>query len=238
MQIILLKKILMAFVFAYLLCACSVVKSTIKFNNIEFVDLGLPSGTLWGTKNIGAFKSSDLGIRVAWGEIASKDSFSWENYAFYRYYGEVDDDIRPTKYCLKNITDLSHNTKFDEYDGKIILDDCDDFASVTNKRMQMPTKEQCLELKTYCMMQKTVVDGVVGAIFTGVNGNTIFFPYHVEGDTEAGMYWTSSLCTEECYHSLSAFEFGMGKICMCKEQTRFCGRYVRPVLRRRKGKVK
>lgn len=41
-------------------------------NGNEFVDLGLPSGTLWATCNIGANKPEGYGYRFAWGETLQK----------------------------------------------------------------------------------------------------------------------------------------------------------------------
>src|SRR5574344_1543261 len=48
----------------------------------EFVDLALPSGTLWATCNIGASSPSSCGIFVAWGEVQQKDKtkYNWINY--------------------------------------------------------------------------------------------------------------------------------------------------------------
>ena len=39
------------------------------------VDLGLPSGTLWADRNIGADFPEDSGDYFAWGETATKDYF-------------------------------------------------------------------------------------------------------------------------------------------------------------------
>ena len=39
----------------------------------EWVDLGLPSGTLWATCNVGASNPEELGSYFAWGETATKD---------------------------------------------------------------------------------------------------------------------------------------------------------------------
>ena len=48
----------------------------------EFVDLGLPSGTLWATCNIGASSPEDNGDYFAWGEIepGSLDPNTFSNY--------------------------------------------------------------------------------------------------------------------------------------------------------------
>ena len=41
-----------------------------KINNNEhpYVDLGLPSGTLWAICNVGASKPSELGLYFQWGD--------------------------------------------------------------------------------------------------------------------------------------------------------------------------
>ena len=38
------------------------------FNGHEYVDLGLPSGTLWAKCNVGAQNETDYGLYFAWGE--------------------------------------------------------------------------------------------------------------------------------------------------------------------------
>ena len=49
----------------------------------EYVDLGLPSGTLWATCNIGADSPEEGGDEFAWGETTTKNSYTQENYSFY-----------------------------------------------------------------------------------------------------------------------------------------------------------
>ena len=40
----------------------------INSNGFDYVDLGLPSGTLWATQNVGASKPSDYGLYFQWGD--------------------------------------------------------------------------------------------------------------------------------------------------------------------------
>ena len=42
----------------------------------EYVDLGLPSGTLWATCNVGASQPEEVGSYFAWGETEEKDDYS------------------------------------------------------------------------------------------------------------------------------------------------------------------
>ena len=46
----------------------------------EWVDLGLPSGTLWATCNVGATTPEEYGDYFAWGETEPKEVFTWDTY--------------------------------------------------------------------------------------------------------------------------------------------------------------
>ena len=41
-------------------------------NQYEFIDLGLPSGTLWAKCNIGANEEHEMGDLISWGELKPK----------------------------------------------------------------------------------------------------------------------------------------------------------------------
>ena len=47
------------------------------------VDLGLPSGTLWADRNVGANRPEDNGDFFAWGEIKPKSTFDWSTYMWF-----------------------------------------------------------------------------------------------------------------------------------------------------------
>ncbi len=51
-------------------------------NGHEWVDLGLPSGTLWATCNVGASKPSDYGDYYAWGETSTKEIYTENTYSY------------------------------------------------------------------------------------------------------------------------------------------------------------
>ena len=56
----------------------------INTNGFGYVDLGLPSGTLWATCNVGADKPSDFGLYFQWGDVQ----------------GYTQDQIRYGKKCI------------------------------------------------------------------------------------------------------------------------------------------
>ena len=48
----------------------------------EYVDLGLPSGLLWATCNVGADTPEAYGDYFAWGETTPKDTYTSDNYTY------------------------------------------------------------------------------------------------------------------------------------------------------------
>lgn len=51
-----------------------------NFNGWDYVDLGLPSGTLWATCNVGASTPEEVGNYYAFGEVAPKEEYTDENH--------------------------------------------------------------------------------------------------------------------------------------------------------------
>ena len=49
---------------------------------MESVDLGLPSGTLWATCNVGADTPEGYGDYYAWAETSPKDHYYWNTYRY------------------------------------------------------------------------------------------------------------------------------------------------------------
>ena len=114
-------------------------------NGYEWVDLGLPSGTLWATCNVGASKPYEYGNNYAWGEVTTKETYDWSTY---KYGSDYD---RLTKYCSKASFGKDGFT-----DNKTILDPEDDAAYVNwGGKWRMPTNEQMYELGHECYWEWT-----------------------------------------------------------------------------------
>ncbi|MBO7481676.1 MAG: carboxypeptidase-like regulatory domain-containing protein [Bacteroidales bacterium] len=47
-----------------------------------FVNLSLPSGTMWATCNVGGTNPEDIGNEYAWGETTTKDEYTQNNYTY------------------------------------------------------------------------------------------------------------------------------------------------------------
>ena len=158
----------------------------------EWVDLGLPSGTLWATCNIGATAPEEYGDYFAWGETEPKDYYDWSTYKWCN-----STDSRLTKYCTNSSYGYNGFT-----DGKTELDPEDDAAWFNwGPSWRMPTWVQLQELDENCSSVWTTLNGVNGRLFTGPNGNTLFLPAagRLWGDESlnyvgfSGYYWMRTL---------------------------------------------
>lgn len=157
-------------------------------DNHEYVDLGLPSGTLWATCNIGATSPEDMGDYFAWGETAPKEIYDMDNY---KWYNSSSDKL--TKYCTDG--------KYGTVDNKTELLPEDDAAYVNWGPMwRMPTLEQQQELIERCTWQWVEKNGVYGRLVTGPNGNTLFLPAadyrgdnSLNNEQSIGAYWSCTL---------------------------------------------
>ncbi len=172
----------------------------------EHVDLGLPSGTLWATCNIGADSPEEYGDYFAWGETATKDTYEWRNYKWAHWeYDTISDHFYRVleetwyKYYYMKWTGDGYVTGGD---GKMELDPEDDAAYVKwGSNWRTPTMEQLQELVAKCEWQWTRRNGVNGYLVTGRNGNSIFLPaaggcsIDIYNDGQFAYYWSRTLCS-------------------------------------------
>ena len=167
----------------------------------EYVDLGLPSGTLWSTCNVGANSPEEYGDYFAWGEVEPKSDYRWSTYKYCK--GSFD---TMTKYCT--------NSDYGTVDNKTELEPSDDAATVNwGSGWQMPSEEQNEELidKSYTTTTWTTLNGVYGMKITSKsNGNSIFLPAagyrngtSLSNAGSGGIYWSRSLNTS--YSSYGAY---------------------------------
>lgn len=141
----------------------------------EAVDLGL--SVKWANENIGATSPANYGNYYAWGEIASKSTYTMLNSVT---FGD------------SSLGDISGNADYD--------------AATANwgGSWRMPTEEEFEELFDDCTWIWTTQENSVGQEINGykiegTNGNSIFLPaagWRISSDlNDAGekvYYWTSS----------------------------------------------
>lgn len=158
----------------------------------DWVDLGLPSGLLWATRNVGATTPEEYGDYFAWAETTPKGTYDWTNLRY-----SVGGCNQLTKYCGKSSYGSIGFT-----DSLSVLQPPDDAATALYGG-RIPTKEDWQELIDNTTSQWTTQNHVYGRRFTGANGNSIFLPAaggrngkSLEYGTNCGFYWSSSLYTE------------------------------------------
>lgn len=171
-------------------------ESDFNFNGYEYVDLGLPSGTLWAKMNIGANSETDYGLYFAWGEtqgyttqqVGTDKIFNWNSYKF-----------------------GSNINKYNSTDNLTRLEVDDDAANTyTGGDWHIPTSRQFEELLNTDYVNHNWItnyqeSGINGVLFTSVsNGNTLFIPAagqgrnsEIESVGEYSTIWSSDLSSSD-----------------------------------------
>ena len=185
--------LLMAVALPFVLISCGDDKDEpVAPDGHGWVDLGLPSGTLWATCNVGATSPEEYGDYFAWGETAPKEDYSWNTY----------------KWCNSSefsLTKYNTSSDYGPIDNKKQLDLEDDAAQVNwGASWRMPSLEQIQELCESCFWQWTQRNGVNGQLVTGPNGKTLFLPaaggrgsdglYNTD---KCGYYWSRTLYSSD-----------------------------------------
>ena len=144
-----------------------------KVSGHDYVDLGLPSGTLWATCNVGAKYPKDYGDYFAWGETLPQNG----------------DNMKTTLGGTNSRSDV-----------KTVLEASDDAATANwGANWRMPTIDEVDELFSVCTSVWTSHNGVNGRLLTGPNGKSIFLPAaggcHGTTSIDSGVkgyYWSRS----------------------------------------------
>lgn len=148
----------------------------------DAVDLGLPSGTLWASKNIGATTPYKYGNYYAWGEVGSKEYYFKNNYLF------NDSSLKTT---------LPKSIIHTQYDAA---------TATLGKKWAMPTIDQKNELQKHCNWYWTSLNNISGFVVEGPNRKTIFLPAGgcyfanrgtgmLEDCSATCYYWTGEMCS-------------------------------------------
>ena len=200
-------------------------------NGHYYVDLGLPSGTLWAYTNVGASRPEEYGNYFAWGETEpydenGKTTFNWSTY----------------KWCngsSSTLTKYNTSSSYGTVDNKTELDLEDDAAYVNwGSSWRMPSKAQIDELfnSSYTTTERTSVNGVNGMLITSkTNGNSIFLPaagYRNDSSLynrgSIGYYWSRSLESSNTSNAYNLY-FDSSYIYTYYAYYRYYGLSVRPV---------
>ncbi len=186
------------------LAVCEVIVSnTIDYP--QYVDLGLPSGTLWASCNIGANSPEEYGDYYAWGETNTKMQYTDKNYSWWIYSssGTGYSSYKFKKYYTGAELVGQYTNVSGTIDLKTELELIDDAAYVNcGSGWRIPSQEQFAELinSRYTTTEWTTLNDVSGyKITSNSNGNYIFLPLAgflsgaLENDVNYGRYWSRTL---------------------------------------------
>lgn len=202
--------------------------TVLESNDHAFVDLGLTSGTLWATMNVGATSPEDYGDYFAWGETkgykSGKTSFSWSTYSL---CGGSSSTMK--KYCV--------SSDYGTVDDKTELELADDVARANwGGDWRMPSSAQIDELISECTTTWATQNGVSGRKVTSKkNGNSLFLPFAgfrsnstLNSGGSYGYYWSRSL---NAGYSNNGYGLSFYSSYFIRSYSnRYYGQSVRPVL--------
>lgn len=206
------------------------VEKTITY---EYVDLGLPNGTLWATCNIGASSETESGVFFQWGDISgvsgsllgkySDENYSWATAPFNGGYPEYN-------------ADAINSAKDTVCPNGILAKEYDAASQIMGGDWRMPTKDECQELYNNTTQSWVTINGVSGRKFTSKADTSkyIFIPAagncHNGSVSEVGKngyIWSSSLYTPGPYNAWYLFFYSDG--CYMNDYSRYYGMSVRGV---------
>ena len=196
-----------------------------SYNGHDYVDLGLPSGTLWATCNVGANAPEEYGDYFAWGETQPKNYYDWSTYQYGSEYNQL------TRYC----SNLNYGQNGFTDNLTTLLPNDDAATASWGSGACTPTEDEWRELNQKCWHVWTTQNGVKGLSFTGPNGNSIFIPAagirrfdRLDDAGFTGYYWSSSLYINEPYGA-RGIDFTTDSNIHTNYMPRYCGVSVRPV---------
>lgn len=158
------------------------------------VDLGLPSGTKWADRNVGAKSPEEPGLFFIWGNVDGVE--------------------------IGNACNFGEGA-YDKTDGKNLEDDIDDAHDAATVNLgapwRMPTDKEFKELYDNCNWVWTTENGYNGVRFTSkINGNSVFLPASGYGNGSSwcgrgalGYYWSRSFYSSRYARNLLFYSGGV-----------------------------
>lgn len=171
----------------------------INSNGFDYVDLGLPSKTLWATMNVGASKPKDYGLYFQWGDTQGYTADQVGTRRGQKKFSSYDYKWNPSG-------DGNVFTKYTTMKAKLGLND-----DAANANMggdwHMPTPDQISELLNNTTNTWTTQDGVNGRLFTSKTdtSKSIFIP-------AAGLAWDGSILNSGDYCNVWSSMLSSGNV--------------------------
>ncbi len=172
--------------------------------DLQPVDMGLPSGTLWSPCNLGALTTDEPGEAYLWGDPVPAEKGQYGNFLqSYKWF------VWTKKGKVCKLGKYNFDTKAGTRDDKMQLEAQDDPAAVAlGGKWSSPTREQFQELMQHCTITRMSGTSVV-RLTSNINKNVLYLalPQTQTTDgkkTSQGIYWTKSLSLTDPWMAGSA----------------------------------
>lgn len=185
---------------------------TVTVQYLDYVDLGLPSGTKWAKCNIGASVPEEVGNYYSWGNVSGHSAGDGYNFSTANYNSSSGSTLS---------TNIPANSTYDAARANL------------GSPWRMPAESELTELLNNCNSGPYTKNGVSGRMFvSNINGKSIFMPYSgywlgnkIESPTSVGCYFTSKYVDGD--YALRLMFNSTGRY--SNNGLRLCGYPVRPV---------
>ena len=197
--------------------------------NIDFIDLGLPSGTLWMKQNIGAETETDYGSYFQWGDTVGYTDASHSTWSTCPGNDGNEED--------ESVPIAIWDSKF--FNNNVLKTDVDAAYVHTNGKAKIPTKEQYQELldeTTQSWEENFNGSGINGVKFVNKNNSSKYIFIPASGYTWNGKFycigytgsaWSCSACTS--YSRYASYFYFNRNNCGITTTNRIYGQCIRGI---------
>lgn len=212
-------------------------KNPVPLEEAKAVDLGLPSGTLWADRHVGAASPETLGGYFAFGETTEKATYTWSSYMC----SESECGTSADPLFADGMLQVAEQWGIKTYSGSIAGTKYDVATQLWDDSWEMPSYEQYQELFENCTVEWVYINNVACKEFKGPNGNTVIFPvrggYKVDLETKynndysyTSYLWIDKFDYYNCYKtSYARITNTSQSVESYSVEARKCGLQVRPV---------
>lgn len=185
-------------------------------SKLEYVDLGLPSGLLWATCNVGASKPEDYGLYFAWGETVGYTA---------EQIGALERSFYESSYNAGKAASISADLTLEQDAAHVCM----------GGDWRMPTKKEWDELIDNVRTEFISIGNIKGMLLiSDINGNGLFIPASgvcvnstVDFTGIIGWCWSSNIYSEK--YAYDVIIRNGGEEFAVEHNYRYCGFPVRGV---------
>lgn len=185
----------------------ALIKKHVSQNDL-YVDLGLPSHTLWCTCNLGADKPEEFGNYYAWGETETKKTYTLDTY---------DEKYFKNKYRHGDNLTSEDDAAYVNTNGELIIPTIGDWQELlknTTQKHIVINKVDCIQLTS------TINEKIIIIPEGGLYEETLNLPPQY-----VSAYLSSTACAQTLFYKITISYHQLGSTNSCRQW----GSMIRPI---------